>query len=112
MTTQTFKAKKIAQLNDSFRKTGLGGRIIFTQGIQTFTAQEQVEIWQTVSNFDAFTKDNDPHMEHDFGSFEYQDQKLYWKIDYYDSKMEYGSEDPADPSKTTRVLTVLLAMEY
>ena len=26
-----------------------------------------------------------------------------FKIDYYDASMEFGSEDPADLSKTTRV---------
>lgn len=55
---------------------------------------------------------NDPHKEHDFGSFEIAGRKFFFKLDYYDSAMEFGSEDPADPSKTTRVLTIMLASEY
>jgi Protein of unknown function (DUF3768) len=50
--------------------------------------------------------------EHDFGSFELEGEKLYWKIDCYDKKMRFGSEDPSDPEQTTRVLTILLAEEY
>ena len=55
---------------------------------------------------------NDPHGEHDFGSFEIAGQKFFWKLDYFDAEMKYGSEDPADPSKTTRVLTITFASEY
>ena len=63
----------------------------------------------TFSDFDA---DNDPHKEHDFGSFTLAGRKFFFKLDYYDLAMEFGSEDPADPSKTTRVLTIMLAEEY
>ncbi|WP_292533133.1 DUF3768 domain-containing protein [Methylocystis sp.] len=64
------------------------------------------------ATFDAFTQDNDPHGEHDFGSFELAGRTFFWKIDYYDPNLEFGSEDPGDPTKTTRVLTIMLADEY
>ena len=59
-----------------------------------------------------FTEDNDPHGEHDFGSFDHDGERIFWKIDYYDAACEFGSEDPAEPAKTTRVLTIMLAEEY
>ena len=47
-----------------------------------------------------------------FGSLTVEGTKLYFKIDYYDALERYGSEDPADPAVTTRVLTILLPEEY
>jgi Protein of unknown function (DUF3768) len=35
-----------------------------------------------------------------------------FKTDYYDASMEFGSEDLADLSKTTRVLTIMLAEDW
>ena len=37
---------------------------------------------------------------------------VFWKIDAYDRTLEFGSDDPADPSVTRRVLTIMLASEY
>jgi hypothetical protein len=62
--------------------------------------------------FDAFTSDNDPRGEHDFGNFEVGGKRFLRKIDYYDRALEFGSDDPSDTKKTTRVLTIMFAEEY
>ena len=85
---------------------------VHTQGIEAFSDDERYEIYQTVARFSDFTEGNDPHQEHDFGAFDFQGKKLFWKIDYYDPDMERGSEDPSDPKQTMRVLTIMLASEY
>jgi len=74
--------------------------------------EEITEILELIKNFDTFTQDNDPYGEHDFGSIQYKGEKIFWKIDYYDLNLEYLSPDTADPAKTKRVLTVMLAEEY
>ena len=50
---------KIRDLNDLFRKTGRGGRIMLTQGIQALGQQTVMEIMAKVRAFDKFTKDNE-----------------------------------------------------
>ena len=105
-------ATRITALNDAFRKTAIGGQWLITRGIATLPALEQWAIMEKVRHFDAFTLDNDPYGEHDFGAFEHQGQRIFWKIDYYAPSLACHSEDAADPSKTVRVLTVMLAEEY
>lgn len=108
----TPQAARIRVLNDQFRQTGLGGQILLTQGISALPFALQGFIASQVQAFEAFTEDNDPHGEHDFGSFVAQGHKVFWKIDYYAPDMRHGSEDPADSTKTVRVLTIMLAEEY
>jgi len=67
---------------------------------------------QKVRDFTEFNPDNDPHHEHDFGSFDHDGRRLFWKIDYYSPDMQGGSEDPSDPDETQRVLTIMFAEEY
>ena len=105
-------AERIRDLNDAFRQSFAGGRVMTTAGVAAMTEELQAAVFERVRTFKAFTPDNDPHGEHDFGSFQVAGQKLFWKIDAYDVAMEFGSEDPTDPSKTTRVLTIMLASEY
>ena len=105
-------AAKIRELNDRFRTTMTGGRVIMTAGVQALGEKMVASVLTAVRGFTAFSADNDPHKEHDFGSFEIAGRKFFFKLDYFDAAMEFGSEDPADPSKTTRVLTIMLAEEY
>jgi Protein of unknown function (DUF3768) len=104
----------IATLNDAFRKSPFpqAGRTVFTAGLSDLGVEFSHLALRHVREFDTFTDDNDPHGEHDFGALELFGHKLFWKIDYYDLALEYGSEDPANPAVTTRVLTIMLAAEY
>jgi Protein of unknown function (DUF3768) len=104
---------RIAELNDLARTAmGVAGKLIQTAGICALPPEDQSRIREKVERFDSFTNDNDPYGEHDFGSIEHNGNRIFWKIDYYDKTLEFGSKDPADPGKTTRVLTIMLAEEY
>jgi len=106
------RTQRIKELNDQFRRTGFGGRQFITPGIQEMGLPAVLTIRQLVSRYDAFCEDNDPYGEHDFGNLTYLNEKVFWKIDYYDNTLSSGSPDPADPAVTTRVLTIMLAQEY
>jgi hypothetical protein len=103
---------KIALLNDAFRRTFRGGKVMMTSGVDELPDCVKAEALRHVATFSSFTPDYDPHGENDFGSFTLVGRKFFWKIEYYDREMVHGSEDPADPERTTRVLTIMLASEY
>ena len=103
---------KIRALNDAFRKTFWGGRVMMTAGVAALENPVRNAVVETIKAFDAFDDDNDPWAEHDFVSIEHDDQTYFAKIDYYDRKLEAHSEDAADPEKTCRVMTIMLAEEH
>lgn len=117
------RSTRIAEQNDQFRK-GIGlllakeeevipGTALITAGINALSIPLQLAISARVREFNNFTPDNDPYGEHDFGVIQVEGVgSVYWKIDYYDSSLTYGSEDPSDLSITQRVLTIMLAEEY
>ena len=106
------RTARIRELNDAFRRTFAGGKVTMTAGVYALPDMVKAAALQKAATFDQFNEDNDPHGEHDFGSFELCGRKFFWKIEYYDRAMEYSSEDPSDPEQTTRVMTVMLASEY
>ena len=104
--------ERIRALNDELRKHLIGGLAVITPGIAAL-GQEAVErIVKTLAVFDDFCEANDPHGEHDFGAFEVDGHKLFFKIDYYDTQLTYHSTDPSNPAVTERVITIMLADEY
>ena len=121
------RAEKIAVLNDQLRKCYTQGTaqpkhstILFAGDLgnelgNTFLTDRldlQNKILAAVANFGPFTEDNDPWGERDGGGFELDGESYRWKIDYYDLAREYGSEDPADPEQTHRVLTIFYSRDY
>jgi hypothetical protein len=105
-------ATTIRTLNDNFRQTFVGGRVMMTEGVAALDEGSLRRLISEVKAFTDFKKGNNPHGEHDFGSIDLGGQKFFFKIDYYDLTMEAGSDDPANPEITTRVLTIVRADEY
>ncbi|MDP2130751.1 MAG: DUF3768 domain-containing protein [Cypionkella sp.] len=120
------RAERIARLNDLARRAmGIACVVVATEGIRALPEADQSRLRELVETFDAFTPDNDPYGERDFGAI-YRGADgvwsalrpvdvavtVFWKIDAYDRALRFGSEDPADPAVTRRVLTIMLASEY
>src|SRR5258705_10498657 len=105
-----YNRKKVRALNDAFRETLHGGRVVATSSVAQhphFGA-----ILNMIRTFSHFSERNDPYQEHDFGAFIFEDQHFFWKIDAYDPDLTNSSLDPSDPTITCRILTVMLASEY
>ena len=101
---------RIAALNDRARRTFMECRVIITAGVQALGNVDAV--LRQVQVFEAFTPDNDPYAEHDFGAIRYQGQTIFWKINCYDLDLHMHSPAPSDKTVTARVLTIMLAEEY
>ena len=57
------------------------GRIMLTAGVDSLPSDVRAMAIRKTATFDAFTPDNDPHGEHDFGSFELAGRRFFRKID-------------------------------
>ena len=124
----TSQRERIARLNDLARSAmGVACTAVATQGFRALPASDQSRVRELIETFDAFTLDNDINGERDFGAIHqgrdgrwtaaYPVQgdpveTVFWKIDAYGRDLRFGSEDPANPAVTRRVLTIMLASEY
>src|SRR4029077_2821194 len=103
---------RIRVLNDNFRTTFIGGQVVMTSGVAALPIDVKARVLLATQSFKDFDEGNDPYREHDFASFEVDGENYFFKVDYYAPDMQHGSEDPGDPEKTTRVLTIMRADEY
>jgi Protein of unknown function (DUF3768) len=106
------KTARICALNDQLRQHLTGGMAVITPGVAALGAEAVDRIVKTIGVFDDFCHAIDPYEEHDFGSFEADGHLIMFKIDYFDRNLARHSPDPADPSVTQRVITIMLAEEY
>ena len=110
----TSKTEQIRTLNDRLRQnlgTGVATAVI-TIGVAALGDEAVARIVKTIAVYDDFFHENDPWEEHDFGAFEVDGHKIFFKINYYDPTLTYHSDDPAEPTLTHRVITIMLAEEY
>ena len=97
------------ELNDAFRTTFEGGRVLITAAVGALPPILACEALQKVRAFTDFTPDNDPYGEHDSGGFELAGHTFLWKIDLYEAPCVKAADGAP---VVTRVLTIMLAQEY
>jgi hypothetical protein len=119
----------IRRLNDAARsQTGTASIANVTPGFQSLPDADRFAALAAIVSFSQFDGNNDPYGEHDFGAVyrlasgrwtqtrpsDGKDiaETVFWKVDYYDNTLTYGSEAPWDEHQTRRVLTIMLASEY
>ena len=105
------KTARIRALNDQLRQHLTGGMAFITQGVAALGPAAVDRIVKTIAVFDAFSM-RTTREEHDFGAFDVDGRTIMFKFDYFDRDLSMHSPDPADPSVTQRIITIMLAEEY
>ena len=106
---------KIAELNDRLRQNIFSpgkNKVVITSGVATLSLVDRMDLFKKISEFEDFKAGNDPYKEHDFGRIEHGGINYFFKIDYYDNDLIYGSKDASNEDITTRALTIMCADEY
>lgn len=111
----TDQPSRIAALNDRVRQ-GLDqrARVVITAACVAALAERsspdamlhaQAELLMAIHRCDFAP---DERAERRRGEVMFQGRPIRFAIDYYDRALEWGSEDPADPELTIRVMTIML----
>jgi hypothetical protein len=87
---------RIRALNDAFRTSFSGGKVLLTAVVDALPDADKVAVLDKVRMFAGFDADNDPHREHDFVAVEHGGERYF----------------PNGEPVVTRVLTIMLAEEY
>ena len=111
----TDQISRIAVLNDRVRQ-GLDprARIVITAACAAAltdgdSLQETVGIYgDLLMAIDRCNFAPDECVERRRGEVTFRGRQIRFAIDYYDLSIEWGSENPADPAVTTRVMTIML----
>ena len=98
-------------IEQQLKNAGCRYEIMVTASVH-HAIENKIGLFREVATFNHFNEENDPYSEHDFINFTFEDHTINAKFDYFDPDLEHGSEDPADLSKTVRVLTIMLARDY
>ena len=105
-------AARVRALNDTFRQSLTGGRVVVTVGVAALPEATRAAVLLAVRAFDRFDATDDPHGEHDFGAVAAAGIRCFWKIDCYDHDLSFASPEPVNPTVTTRVRTVMPVEEF
>jgi uncharacterized protein DUF3768 len=103
---QESSSNPIAALNDAFRQQF--DDWFLTQGAAALP--DRMGLLWTIQEYDDFNENVDPHKEHDMGAFDWHNNRVWFKIDYYNQELRYWCDPLSEECR--RVLTIMLASEY
>jgi Protein of unknown function (DUF3768) len=92
----------IIALNDQLRTTFKGGRVQITPSVYQLDDRLRGRALSVLARYNKFAADS----EHDWGTFIFAGFSFEWRIEYRGKDVTSISCDPADPDKTSRVLTL------
>jgi len=105
------QTRKLRELNVTLRREMPHGHVIITRAVGQLELATLLEITKAVREFDAFTADDEPWDEHDFGQVIVDGQSYFWKIYAHDPGMASGSTDTTDEAATRRIIRIMTENE-